>query len=463
MDHVLAEIRMRLAPAVHRQLHHVTHVRRHGDIVHFRNLLAQIGQHFAFDRQQGDVVVIERRHHFHGGVPDRIAAARQAFHAHDREHLYPIVVTDGIGVPADRLELVGEHFAFEHPLGRCRYFEIDGLTAHHFHRLATQAASKRRLVNVERHTRRRSEMQRRFADAGNRDLEPLAHLRRLEGVTADVGKRRVPPIKRGQVRLRARRGIAAALRMGGLEELREAIPAGVATTGLGILAEGHGVGDVCRAFLAEPHVRQLRVERDVVPLDDDFFTGGVGLVDDFRRVPARRVGQHLRVVQLGLAPVAKADGHGRAFTGAERIEEDGYVFGIDGIDVVEQQRRTVLRTDVVHQGLQLVGVAPAVERHVDMLELPFLFEQREELAHVLERHETPRKVSSNERLTCRRLPAAPPADQTRPVIGRRLTLDRTGHAAACSPDCGRGIIPAIGSSAHPSHFGHRMAAARSTP
>ncbi len=251
--------------------------------------------------------------------------------------------------------------------------------------------------------------------------------------------------------------------MGGLEELREPVPPGVTTARLGILGESHGIGDVRRAFLAKPHMRQLRVERDVIPFDDDFLARRIRLVDDLWRMPTRRIGQYLGVMQLGLSPVAKADGHGRTLARAEGIEQNWHVLGIDGIDVVEQQRRAVFCADVIHQGLQLVRVAPTIERHIDVLELPFLFEQREKLAHVLERHETPRKVSTNERLACRRLPPAMPADQTRREIGGQLTLDRTGHAAGCSAARGRGIIQVIDPSVHPSVFGHRLAIAWSTP
>ena len=313
-----------------------------------------------------------------------------ALDAHDGQRLHAVVVADRVRVPADGLDLVGADLAFEHPFGVRRHLEVDGLAAHHLHRRTAQATGEGRLVDVVGHARRGGEVQRRVADAGDRDLEPLAHLRGLEGVATDVRERRVPPIERREVGLGASGRVAAAGRMRGVEELREAVPAAVAASGLRVLREGHGVGDVRRTLLAEPDMRDLLVQGDVITFDDDLFAGRARLVDDLGRMPARRVGEHLRVVQLGGAPIAEADGHRRALARAEGVEEDRYALGVDGVDLVEHQRRAVLAAHVVHERLQLVGPAPAVERHIHLLQLSVLLEQREELAHVLERHRNPR-------------------------------------------------------------------------
>ena len=136
-------------------------------------------------------------------------------------------------------------------------------------------------------------------------------------------------------------------------------------------------------------MRQLPIEGNVVTLDDDLLAGRLRAVNDLRCMPARRVGEHLGVMQLGLAPVAKADGHGRALAGAEGVEQDGHALGVHRIDVVEHQRRAVLAAHVMHQGLQFVAVATAIERHVDLLQLSLAVEHREKLAHVLVRHRRP--------------------------------------------------------------------------
>jgi hypothetical protein len=171
-----------------------------------------------------------------------------------------------------------------------------------------------------------------------------------------------------------------------IEELREAVPADVAAAVLGVLRVGQRVRDVGRAFLAEPDVRQLLVEGDVAALDDDVLAGRLRPVDELGRNPLLGIAEDVGVVQLGLAPVAMADGHRGAFARTERVEQDRHALRVDAVDVVQDQRRPVLAADVVHQRLQLVRAAAAVERHVQVLELTFLFQQREELAHVLERH-----------------------------------------------------------------------------
>ena len=106
-------------------------------------------------------------------------------------------------------------------------------------------------------------------------------------------------------------------------------------------------------------------------------------------MPTRRVSEHFRVIELGFTPIAKTDGHRRALTGTEGIEQNRDAFGIHGIDVVEHQGRSVFGADVVHQRLQLVGPAAPIERNVDVLQLTLLLEQREIFAHVLERHDDP--------------------------------------------------------------------------
>jgi hypothetical protein len=68
------------------------------------------------------------------------------------------------------------------------------------------------------------------------------------------------------------------------------------------------------------------------------------------------------------------------------VEHDGHALGVDAVDIVQDQRGTLLAADVVHQGLQLVGVAHRIDGHIDVLQLTILFQQREVLAHVLERH-----------------------------------------------------------------------------
>ena len=92
------------------------------------------------------------------------------------------------------------------------------------------------------------------------------------------------------------------------------------------------------------------------------------------------------MMQLGFAPVAKADGHRRAFTRPEGVEQDRHTLGVDAVDVVEHQRRPILAADIGHQRLQFVIAATRLERHVDVLQLTVFFQQREVFAHVLERH-----------------------------------------------------------------------------
>ena len=92
---------------------------------------------------------------------------------------------------------------------------------------------------------------------------------------------------------------------------------------------------------------------------------------------------------------------------------------------------------MVHQRLQFIGPAAAVERHIHLLQLPVLLEQREELAHVLERHRNPPVIRRYGR---ERLTAPPCRCQTWVTAAPAVTLQWTDGPGHRPPPRRDGII-----------------------